>query len=213
MSTRGILASLVVAFLLVLPAKAEYTSIQANMLDGLPDTNYTNGVMTISSNTATSQLTLNDPSALGGTVTNFDLDLVTTFHHVYWDGPDLKAVFSGGDFSLSFDHESTPYYIQGPISNLVFWVSGVGETSYIDGQGLFDAVFDLPGSGDWPAPAQSSIKSLTMAFHTDLSEFDWESNLTGPMETVVTLYPDDSAIPGPATLLLLVPGVALLRRR
>jgi hypothetical protein len=203
----------VVLLLLALPTQAEYTSIQANMLDGLPDTNYTNGVMTIDSSTATSQLSLYDPSPLSGAVSSFDLDLVTSFHHVYWDGPQLKAVFSGGNFSLYFDYDATPYHIQGPISNMVFWVSGTGPTSYIDGQGLFDAIFDLPGSNDWPAPAQSSIKSLTLAFNTDLSTFDWEDDLSGPMETVLTLYPDDSAIPGPATLLLLLPGAALLRRR
>jgi hypothetical protein len=213
MSVRGCLTAVTVTLLLTLSAQAEYTSIQANLLNGVPDTVYIDGVMTIDSSDTTSQLTLNDPSQLGGGVSNVSLGLTTTFHHVYWDGPQLKAVFSGGDFSLAFDYDTSPYYIEGPISNMVFWVSGTGSTSYIDGQGLFDAVFDLPGSNDWPAPAQSSIKTLTLTFGRDLGEFDWGSDLDGHNETVLTLYPDDSAIPGPATLLLLLPGVALLRRR
>ena len=183
------------------------------MLNGVPDTVYVNGVMTVDSNDSTSQVTLNDPGQLGGNVSNINLNLTTTFHHVYWDGPQLKAVFSGGDFSLAFVYDASPYYIEGPISNMVFWVSDTGSTSYIDGQGLFDAVYDLPGSNDWPAPAQSSIKSLTLTFGRDLAEFDWGSDLDGHNETVLTLYPDNSAIPGPATLLLLLPGLALLRRR
>ena len=213
MSFRNVIGAVVVGLLVVLPAQAEYSSIQANLVNGVPDTVYVGGVMTIDSNDSTSQLTLNDPSPLGGTVSNIDLGLATTFHHVYFDGPQLKAVFSGGNFSLAFDYDSNPYYIQGPISNMVFWVSGTGSTSYIDGEGLFDAIFDLPGSNDWPAPAQSSIKSLTLTFGTDLAEFDWSTDLDQHNETVLTLYPNDSAIPGPATLLLLLPGMALLRRR
>ena len=85
---------------------------------------------------------------------------------------------------------------------------------YVAGEGLFQAAYDLPGSNDWPAPLQSSIKSLTLAFGCDLGEFDWETGaLDCPLETLMTLYPDDSAAPGPATLLLLIPAAALLRRR
>ncbi|UCG33192.1 MAG: hypothetical protein JSU68_00895 [Phycisphaerales bacterium] len=214
MSFRRVIGAVAVCLLVVFPAQAEYTSIQANMLNGIADTVYSGGVMTIDTNDSTSQLTLNDPGPLADLVEgNVDLDLTTTFHHVYWDGPDLKAVFSGGNFSLNFTYDSNPYYIQGPISNMIFWVSGTGANSYIDGEGLFDAVFDLPGSNDWPAPLESSIKSLTITVGTDLSEFDWSTPLMDHNETVLTLYPDNSAIPGPATLLLLLPGVAVLRRR
>jgi hypothetical protein len=216
MSFRSLIGAIAVGLLVVIPAQAEYTSIQANMLNGIADTEYVGGVMTIDTLDTTSQLTFYDPgpTPLADLVSgNVDLDLTTTFHHVYWDGPDLKAVFSGGSFSLAFTYDSNPYYIQGPISNMIFWVSGTGVNSYIDGEGLFDAAYDLPGSGDWPAPLQSSIKSLTITVGTDLSDFDWSTPLQDHNETVLTLYPDDSAIPAPATLLLLLPGLALLRRR
>ena len=96
---------------------------------------------------------------------------------------------------------------------MVFTVTG---TTTIAGQGLFDAVTALlPGSGIWPAVDLSSLKSLTVVFGGDLSTFDWyQDDLTGGrIESLVTFLPDESGVPGPATLLLLLPGVALLRRR
>jgi len=216
MLRRTIITTAVLGLMVALPAQATYTSIQANLLDGVPETDYTAGVLTIdSASVPTTQLTLNDPDPLLGTVTDMDLDLVTYFNYVFMDGETVKSIFTGGNFSLTFNYDSSPYYIEGPISNMVFYVSSATPSlSYIAGEGLFQAAYELPGSDNWPAPLQSSIKSLTLAFGCDLGEFDWaEGALDCPLETLMTLYPDNSAAPGPAALLLLIPGAALLRRR
>jgi hypothetical protein len=144
----------------------------------------------------------------------------TFFDHVYLDAGVPKAYFTGGNVSLTFQYDDdndglnwTSHELSGPIEQMVF---NVTSTTTIAGAGLFDALtVSLPGSGIWPAVDLSTIKSLSVVFGGDLSTFDWyEDELTdGRIESLVTFLPDESGVPGPATLLLLLPGVALLRRR
>ena len=142
----------------------------------------------------------------------------TFFSHVYLDAGVPKAFFTGGDVSLTFDYDDgvnpiTSHELSGPIEQMVF---NVTSTTTIAGAGLFDALTaNLPGSGVWPALDLSTLKSLTVVFGGDLSEFDWYGDdlVGGRIESLVTFLPDESGVPGPATLLLLLPGVALLRRR
>ena len=66
------------------------------------------------------------------------------------------------------------------------------------------------------SPSSDERRTAPEAFATgDLSEFDWYGDdlVGGRIESLVTFLPDESGVPGPATLLLLLPGVALLRRR
>ena len=214
MSKRSILAAAVIGLLIGLPALADaysYDSIQANLLDGSPDTSFVDGTLTIASGIGGGQLTLNDPTPLPGTVTDLDLNLTTNFIAPIQGTMPLQALFGGGSFSLTFKYDGVDHFIEGPIGGMVFYVSA---PQFISGEGLFAALFDLPGSNDWaPAPLESSIKSLTLSFDQDLSDYQWDEPLDNHLETSLTLYPDDTAVPGPAALLLLLPGMALLRRK
>ena len=199
------------------PAVADYVSIQQNLIDLIPDTTYVGGELVIAQDTE-DYLTLNDPTALPGDTSNVSMSVNTFFSHVYLDAGVPKAFFTGGDVSLTFDYDDgvnpvSSHELSGPITQMVF---NVTSTTTIAGAGLFDALTaNLPGSGIWPALDLSTLKSLTVVFGGDLSEFNWyEDDLPdGRIESLVTFLPDESGVPGPATLLLLLPGVALLRRR
>jgi hypothetical protein len=214
MRKTSALLSVLAAFALAAPALADYTSIQANLIDLVSDTSFDGTTLSVMSNTA-NNLTLNDPTSIGGSITNLVLNLETYFDSVFFN-PGPKALFVGGNVSLTFDHNGSPYELSGPISGMVFQITTTSPTlSQISGEGLFDAFADLPGSNIWPATGLSSIKSLTFAFQMNLAGFDWENGTLegGRIESLMTFLPDDSAVPAPAALALLLPGFALLRRR
>lgn len=199
--------------ILVQPVFASYTSIEHNLIDGIGDTSYTGGVLTISQ--ALDTVTLNDPAPLPGTVTNAVVSLSTTFNSFdpLANLPYGRATFTGGSIALTFDYNGQPYSIGGPIDGMLLGVGSASSTlSTINGEGLFSATASLPGSNDWPASGLSSIHALTLRVGANLANFDWSTDWTAPGETLYTLTPDESAAPEPASLLLLVLGFAMLRR-
>ena len=197
------------------PASAQYASIQHNLFNGVGDTTFDPGTGEFRIHATTSNLlTLNDPTPLSGVIANTVIDLSTTFNQVLGTG---QAQFTGGFLSLTFDFDGSPYEISGPITGVLFEISQVGPNSKIDGLGRWTATTkNLPGSGIWPdGGGFSSLDSLTLAFGQDLSNFDWENQaLNGRVESLYSLFPNDSAIPEPATLSMLALGaIAMLRRR
>lgn len=208
--------------LLAIPAMADYTSIQHNLIgDGSPDTSYANGVLSISAAIpgVDNTLALNDTAISGGTISNTSVSLVT-----YYSGMDPNihggaAIFTGGSFSLKFDYNGSTgqaYEISGPISGMAVWLGAASDSySVLNGQALFDAGNPvLPGSGVWPdGGGLSSINSLTLTFGQNLSGFTWDVPLNAS-DTQYTITPDDTAIPEPASALFLALGlVAVIRRR
>lgn len=213
----GVLAGLV----LVAPASAQYTSIQHNLLDGFGDSSFdpNTGAFIIDADAAlapgVNNLTLNDPAALTGTITNTRIHIETTFNQII----GTQAQFVGGTLSLTFDFDGIPREISGPITGMLFDPpQQLSPTVWkIDGIGRWTATtVNLPGSGNWPdGGGFSSLDSLTLAFNQNLAGFDWENDaLDGRVESQYSLYPNDSATPEPASLLLLaLGGAAVLRRR
>ncbi len=195
------------------PAFGIYTSIQHQLVDGVGDTTFDPNTGLFQVNAVDNNaLTLNDGGVLAGTIDNATISLQTYFNQIL---PGPVAQFTGGTLSLTFDYDGTPYEISGPITGMLFDVTPGQFQSTIDGVGRWTATTkNLPGSGDWPdGGGFSSIDSLTVAFGQHLSSFDWESELSGWVETSYSLFPDDSAIPEPATLALLAFGALALARR
>ena len=214
MKGKSILCAVAILGFASMPVFGEYVSIQHNLIDGIGDTTYIGGVLRIS--TDSNALTLNDPTPLGGTIANGHVDLETYFHS--FNPGTGEATFVGGSFDLTFDHEGSPYEMSGPIDGMVFIINSVTQTySTIDGEGLFTAVTkNLPGSGIWPdGGLRSSIDSLTLGFNVDLTTYDWSEDMSdGRLETIYGLFPDERAVPEPASGAILLLGVvALLRRR
>ena len=116
---RKITYSMIVPLSLVftVPALADYTSIQHNLVDGLGDLQFdaSTGQLTIHA-TSANLLTLNDPSPLSHPIRNTTIDLVTTFLQV---GSDGSAEFAGGSITLTFELDNGggfgAYEISGPI--------------------------------------------------------------------------------------------------
>lgn len=204
---------LIVAAFIAQPAFGSYASIQHNLIDGTPDTAYNSATGEFSINASGSDLlTLNDPDPLGGTVTDAAVSLVS-----YFDGINIstgRAVFHGGSFLLSFKYNGTPYAIGGPVSGIEVALTYADDTlSILSGQGLFQATTkNLPGSGTWSdGGGLSSIDSLTLQIGQNLSDYDWSTPLTGG-DTQYTLTPDDTAVPEPTSLLLVIAGLFFCRR-
>ena len=209
-------ATIIVCLLVGVPtAQGAYSSIQLNMVDTNPDTTYSGGVLDIA-DTPLIGLTLNDTGAIGA-ISNIMFSLTTNYLFSRPSGASVtgdEAVFGGGSVTLSFDEDGVGKSISGPITNMIWFVTATGAVSRVAGEGLFSAVFDLPGSNDWPAPDMSSITALSLAIGINLDGFDWATDeLQGNVQSQVTLFPDDRAIPGPAALFVMLPGVLLLRRR
>ena len=215
---KGKVATVALAVLAVCcaPTFADYQSIQHNLINGVGDTtfNATTGVFNVSANTR-DLLTLNDPTALGGAIQNTVINLSTTFNQIL---PGPVAQFVGGSLSLTFDYDDgggfQSYEISGPITGMLFEINAA-TPSKIDGLGRWTATtVNLPGSNVWPdGGGFSSVDSLTFAFGQDLSNFDWREDLTGRVETLYSLFPDDRAVPEPATLALLAFGALALARK
>jgi hypothetical protein len=115
--------------------------------------------------------------------------------------------------SLTFRHNGQPYELSGPISGMVLEIVSTSPTgSLLHAEGLFDAFADLPGSGIWPAAGLSSIIFAPLGLQSDLSDFDWETGtIGGRTESLITFFPDDRAVPGPAAVVLLLSGLGLAR--
>lgn len=198
-------------------AFASYVSIQHNLVNGSPDTAYNATTKLLTWDATDSNLvTLNDPTSIGGTITNTAIHLSTTF--LSYNAATKKAAFTGGSFSLQFMRDGLgPYSISGPISGMIMTTT---SSSGINGEGLFDAGTPfLPGSNDWPdGGGLSSIKSLTIKFSglPGGVNYDWTSDISGRAETQYSLFPNASAAPEPVSLVMLVmgsAGVLLTRRR
>jgi hypothetical protein len=194
-----------------------YESIQHNLLDATPDTGFdvSTGVLTIDQGPGANNLTLNDPTALPGTVTLGDFYLQTTLSG--YNPLNGAAVFTGGSLMLTFNYDGLPYHIGGPIAGMELLVTGTGpDSSIIQGEGLWDAqdLEVLPGSNNWPDAGDfSSIKHITLAFGSNLGTWNWDSSISGA-NTSYQLYPTPDAVPEPSALALLaVGGLALIRRR
>ena len=203
-------------------AFAAYESIEHNLLDNVGDTFFDAGTGALTVSAVNSNLTLNDPGPLGGVVTNGAVSLNTTMVPGSYDPITHKATFTGGDFAMTFDYNSSPYEISGPIGAMVMQIDGAPGLSYMYGQGFWTAATKtLPGSNDWPdGGGFSSITSLSLAIGIDLSLYEWNQNMGGPLvgdggiETLYQLWPDDRAVPEPAALILLgLGGLLAVRRR
>jgi hypothetical protein len=223
MKGKGIALTAVLASMLVVgSASAAYDSIQHNLFtnfNGNTSFNPGTGEFLVTETTS-NLLTLNDPLPLTGVVTNAQTTISTFFQGIV---PGPAALFTGGSISLTFDYDPDgagpdpvgSYGISGPITGMFFEVTA-GPNSSIDGLGRWTATtVNLPGSGIWPdGGGFSSIDSLSVAFAQDLTGFDWASELQGDIRTLYSLFPDDRAIPEPATAALVAFGaLALIRRR
>lgn len=213
-----------------------FDSIQHNLIDGINDTTYDGSTGRLAASSNSTALTLNDNGGIlhpnGPTVvTNVQANIETFFHSQL---SPATAKFTGGSLLLSFDFDPDgagpspvgSYSIGGPITAMEFTVNIVTPTfSTIDGEGLWNATtVNLPGSGQWlDGGGFSSIKSLTLAFGIDLTGFDWSSptavagGTVGPgiLESQYALTPDQTAVPEPASIMLLLACATgtLIRRR
>ncbi len=214
------LGAVAVLMFVASPALAQYGSIAHSLFtDAGFNTSFNAGVLNISSSNPGVSLFDPGPGTLPGSVSNVQFDMTSSF-----TGFDLgKAQFTGGSISLTFDYTdggTTSHEISGPITGLLFDFpveTAPGSGIYrIDGIGRWTATTkNLPGSGNWDdGGGFSSIDSLTLNFGQDLSSFDWANDVASNGKTAYQLFPNDSAVPEPATLALLSLGAfAVLRRR
>ena len=227
MKTASVLVACLAVLLLAGPAQATISSVQANLLTGTNDTTFDPvGTQTLVISEATVGLDLvdvnDDGIPLPIVTDNVVFNLTTTLDHVGVDGLGTYADFRGGTVSLTFDVTSPApdvgsYELSGDVAGIIFRIGSTSEyLSYINGEGLWKALTaDLPSPNDWAAmypPDLSSIDTLTLVFGEDLSGYNWDEALVG--ESTVQMWPNDNAVPEPASLVLLtLGGLALLRRR
>jgi hypothetical protein len=197
------------------PALAIYQTIEHNLLDGIPETSYTGGVLSLSSPAdANNDVFLYDPVQLPGVVTNTSVSLTMSF-----DGYDVhtgRAVFSDGIFSLKFDYNGVAgFELSGPVHLMLLEVFVDSPSlSFVFGEGLFTAeTVNLPGSNEWPdGGGRSLFDHLGIAFPgVDLTGFDWTTDTFTDGDGLYSLIPG----PEPGTLGLVALGVVLVvvRRR
>lgn len=220
------MVSLVALGAIVLPATlavGQVTSVQANLFTGANDTNFDGSTLTVSEASVLDLVTVNEASALSGYI-NMSLDLTTNFDSVVLN-TSVWGKFIGGSVSLKFDDGVNFYELGGPIDVLLvkidFATGGGTPIAQLSAEGLFQAVTaNLPmnPSGNWPV-LTSSLKGLIFQVGQDLTSYQWDNAggpdpWTGDAESQWQFIPDDSAVPEPTTLALLVlGGIAALRRR
>ncbi|MBN1491180.1 MAG: PEP-CTERM sorting domain-containing protein [Phycisphaerae bacterium] len=205
---------------------AYYNSLAHNLVgENLEDTVFDPETGLLSINDSTTGLTHNTDPAIAvpqggvGVQGYATVSLSTTL--VGFDTPAHpgKAVFAGGNFSLSFlfdpegDGSYESYSIGGPIEGLVVECQPVNSSlTKFYGEGLWQAVTkSLPA--DWlDGGGYSSINTLTIDVGSDFTAgFDWTTGFAG--QSLYSLFPNDEAVPEPGTLLLLAGGALFLRRR
>lgn len=209
---KSIFCAMAASAVLAGSAYADISSISHN-LGGLgSDTTFNpgNGLLTISS-AVNNALTVNENGVpISGTVTNAAVTIQTNLV----SSTANTALFNGGSIALQFNFNGNPYAIGGPISGMEFTFQHLGgNVGQLDGEGLFTAAFaNLPGSGVWPdSGGLSSIDSLTLTFDTPPG-WSWQDGFANA-ETVYSLLPNDSAVPEPATLALVLAGGLLMVKR
>jgi hypothetical protein len=209
---KSILGALAALSVFAGSALADISSIQHNLQGGGADASFNpgTGVLTIASN-VNNTLTVNETGVnIGGSVTNAAVTLETNLSSFSGN----SATFTGGTITLQFNYDGIPRAIGGPIAGMEFnFVHLGGNVGQMDGEGLFSADFvNLPGSGIWPdSGGLSSIDSLTLTFDTPAG-WNWMDGFNAG-ETVYSLLPNDSAVPEPATLALILGGGLLMVRR
>ena len=232
--TFGAVFAATLVSLAVAPAlyAAQYTEIQNDAYDGVNDGSYVGGVMTWSSSDAAGAFNiltlLEDTGPVPGYTGNVVLTITSNFaaYTSTLTSPP-RAYLTGGSMSLTFDYYTpdlssmTSHELSGPISQGSIEVTSTSPTlSTLTGIFNFDTnagVENLPSSNNWPATDESTAVALSFAFGANLDGFEWDSDLTPPsvnFDTQFSLFPEERAIPEPASLMLLaLGGLPLLARR
>lgn len=224
MKRLGKVALAVALMAVATPALADMISVQTNLANGIQDSNYNAGTLTIAEGPLSGVTTTN--ATIGGTYptggdpvyTNTAFSLTTYFDQVISVSGTPWARFLGGSVSLTFDLGANSYELSGPINVLLARVTAANQfVSTIQAEGLFQSLI-----ANMPEPwavsglsGLSSIDSLIFDIGEDLSSFNWNTGeWLGMAEATVQMVPNDGAIPEPATMALLaLGGLAVLRRR
>jgi len=148
-----------------------------------------------------------------------DYDLDTTLLYEWSVDPHTEGWFENGPLSLVYDDGDPLTDDELLIGTVVYYHLGeIFDTGVLSAIALLNVTGGLwVDAGLWPVSGGSSMSSISFNLQDPLNgggPYN-PSNLLGPFEgsATVNMYPDQRAIPEPATLLLLAGGLAALRRR